>query len=309
MPLPTSEASSKNRLKALLFGDAGAGKTMAAIQMPDPYIIDTESGTDHYIDIIKQNRGAVFQTNSMKKILDIMKMVATEKHPYKTLVIDPFTTIYEMAIDEAEATVGTKFGRHIAEANKLAKRLYNYLTQIDMNIIITAHSKKLYGDKMEVIGNTFDGWKKLDYLFDLVFEIERNRDGKRIATVSKTRIPEFPDQARFQWSYDKLAEMYGREKLERSADQVKLTESTTDDAREIEESVKELQMKLMDMTIDNKHYLDESALAYLRKVVDSAGSTSAEWEQIRSHVIKSMGRIEEIRKKQEAANEKEAINE
>jgi hypothetical protein len=213
------------RLKALLFGEAGIGKTMAAIQMPKPYVIDTEAGTQHYGDIIEKRGGTVFKTTSLEDTIAEVRTLATEKHDYLTLIIDPFTTLWEEAVESAGAEVGTDFGKHFNHAGKSAKRLYSLVSQLDMNVIFSAHSKNLYapGETMKLVGRTYDGWKKLDYLFDLVFHLWRSPEGKRVATVVKTRLStEFPDQASFEWSYDNLAERYGRAKLERTVQQLKL---------------------------------------------------------------------------------------
>ena len=223
MPLRGKKPKEHNlRLKALMYGKAGVGKTTAAIQMPKPYVIDTEDGSTHYGDLIEKSGGVVFQTNSAEEVLKEIRALATEDHDYLTLVIDPFTPLYDMLLDEGERAVGSDFGRHYGYANKQCKRLFNLLTALDMNIIMTAHSKNEYGDAMKVIGETFDGWKKLDYLFDLVFSLERREGGQRIATVRKTRIKEFEDQSKFEWSYGALVEKYGAEKLERKADKIPL---------------------------------------------------------------------------------------
>lgn len=202
------------RLKALLFGSAGVGKTTAAIQMPKPYIIDTEDGSSHYGSMIEKSGGTVFATSSLTDVIDEVRALATEEHEYLTLVVDPFTTLYDTELEEGERKVTANFGRHYGYANKNAKRLYHLISQLDMNVLFTAHSKREYGDEMKVIGETFDGWKKLDYLFDLVFQLER-KFNDRIATVRKTRLSQFPDQSTFKWSYENLVERYGRDKLER----------------------------------------------------------------------------------------------
>lgn len=211
------------RLKALLFGEAGVGKTTAAIQMPRPYIIDCEDGTAHYGKIIEDKGGAVFATNSIEEAITEVRQLMTTKHDYLTLVIDPFTALYDTELDVAEAKVGTEYGRNYGVANKAAKRLYHLITALDMNVVMTCHEKNEYGgsNNRDVVGKKFDGWKRLDYLFDLVFHLSRE-SGKRIATVKKTRIEAFPDQSRFEWSYDALAQRYGRDKIERKATAVEL---------------------------------------------------------------------------------------
>lgn len=211
------------RLKALLAGEAGSGKTTAAIQMPRPYIIDCEDGTAHYGKIIEERGGLVFRTNSFEEVISEVRTLMSTKHPYLTLVIDPFTALWDTELEVGEKAVGADFGRHYGYANKSSKRLYHLLTELDMNVIITAHAKNEYGDNMKVIGKTFEGWKKLDYLFDLFFFLERDKaSGKRIATVRKTRVEAFEDQSRFEWSYNALAERYGRDKLERQVASVEL---------------------------------------------------------------------------------------
>lgn len=209
------------RLKLLMFGPAGVGKTWAAVQLPMPYIIDTEGGTNHYGEKIRESGGAVFQTTDMAEVIDEVRSLMTEQHPYQTLVIDPFTVLFNTLVEEGEREVGSDFGRHYQWANKFCKRLFNMLAMLDMNVIVTCHSKNEYGENMTVHGTTFDGWKKLDYLFDLVIELTKAGQ-KRIAEVRKTRLLEFPDGDQFEWSYAALAERYGFERIEAAVVAVEL---------------------------------------------------------------------------------------
>ena len=85
----------QKRLKALFYGVAGVGKTMAAIQFPRPYIIDTEGSTDkkQYVDAIKKQEGVVFITQDFDEMMEEVKTLLTEKHEYKTLIIDTLTIL------------------------------------------------------------------------------------------------------------------------------------------------------------------------------------------------------------------------
>jgi hypothetical protein len=208
----------EKRLKALFYGSAGVGKTTAAIQFPKPYLIDTEKGAenDQYTKMLQKSGGVVFQTSDFDELMKEVKALLTEKHEYKTLIIDPLTTLYNDLLDKAALKTGTEFGRHYTEANKHIKHLINLLLRLDMNVIITSHSKNEYGDKMNVLGQTFDCYKKLDYLFDLVFEIQK-RGKDRVGLVKKSRIESFPDCETFQFSYDEMAKRYGKDVLERDA--------------------------------------------------------------------------------------------
>lgn len=222
----------EQRLKALFYGAAGVGKTMAAIQFPKPYIIDTEGSTNkpQYVKQIDKVGGAVLMTVDFDEMVNELKELLTTKHDYKTVVIDSLTNLYNDLLEKAEKKVGTEFGRHYGEANKRMKQLLNLLFRIDMNVVITSHSKNEYGTNLTVLGQTFDCYKKLDYLFDLVFEIQKRGD-KRIGIVKKSRIEAFPDTDTFPFSYDEIANRFGRDVLERDAKPQEL--ATQDQVKEL----------------------------------------------------------------------------
>lgn len=208
----------EQRLKCLFYGQAGVGKTMAAIQFPKPYIIDTEGSTNkpQYVRQIEKVDGAVLMTVDFDEMVNEVRELLTTQHDYKTLIIDSLTLLYNDLLEKAEMKVGSEFGRHYGEANKRMKQLLNLLFRLDMNVIITSHSKNEYGKNLAVLGQTFDCYKKLDYLFDLVFEIQK-RGTDRVGLIKKSRIEQFPDGESFPFSYDEIAKRYGREVLERDA--------------------------------------------------------------------------------------------
>jgi len=208
----------EQRLKCLFYGSAGVGKTMAAIQFPKPYIIDTEGSTNkpQYVRQIEKVDGAVLMTVDFDEMVNEVRELLTTQHDYKTLIIDSLTLLYNDLLEKAEIKVGSEFGRHYGEANKRMKQLLNLLFRLDMNVIITSHSKNEYGKNLAVLGQTFDCYKKLDYLFDLVFEIQK-RGTDRVGLIKKSRIEQFPDSESFPFSYDEIAKRYGREVLERDA--------------------------------------------------------------------------------------------
>src|SRR5258707_13993597 len=119
----------QKRLKALFYGNAGVGKTTASINFPRPYLIDTEKGAvnDQYTKTLEDRGGAIFQCLDFDEVIVEIKSLITEKHGFKTLVIDPMTTLYNDLLDKSAAKVGTEFGRHYNEANKRMKHLCNLL--------------------------------------------------------------------------------------------------------------------------------------------------------------------------------------
>jgi hypothetical protein len=222
----------QKRLKALFYGKAGVGKTFASIQFPRPYLIDTERGAenDQYTAMIEKQKGAIFQTFDFDDLLQEVKSLLTEKHEYKTLIIDPLTTLYGDLLDTSEKEVGSQFGKHYGVANKKMKHLLNLLVRLDMNVIITSHAKNEYGPGLQVTGQTFDCYKKLDYLFDLVFRIEKRGDD-RVAYVEKTRVEKFEEGAVFPFSYDEVCKRYGKDILEKDAAPIEL--ATKEDVKEL----------------------------------------------------------------------------
>ena len=233
------------RLKLFMFGPAGVGKTTAAIQFPNSYIIDCEKGTENYDKLVSASGSVVFQTTDINEVLQEVKSLLTEKHEYRTLVIDPITTIYNDLLDKCEAQVGADFGRHYGAANKVMKRLANLIMALDMNVVITAHAKTEYGENLRKLGYTFDGWRQLDYWFDLVVELTK-KGKKRIGKVVKTRIETFPDEDAFEWSYDAIKRRYDVNVLEKEASQVKL--ASPEQVREIKDLLS--LVRLPDGTVD-----------------------------------------------------------
>lgn len=220
------------RLKLFMFGPAGVGKTTAAISFPNAYIIDCERGSENYDKLITACKSVVFQTTDVQDMITEIKALLTEKHEYRTLVIDPITTIYNDLLEKCEAKVGSDFGRHYGAANKVMKRLANLIMALDMNVVITAHAKTEYGQNLAKLGYTFDGWRQLDYWFDLVVELTK-KGKKRYAKVVKTRLEQFPDEDVFEWSYDAILKRYDAGTLEREANVIQL--ATAEQIREIKD--------------------------------------------------------------------------
>jgi len=271
----------QKRLKALFYGAAGVGKTTAAIQFPKPYLIDTEKGAENsqYIKLLNKNGGAVFQTTDFDELITEIKALLTEKHDFKTLVIDPLTTLYNDLLDkyadllrrqskDKDAT-GTEFGRHYGEANKKMKHLCNLLLRLDMNVIITSHAKNEYGNNLVVLGQTFDCYKKLDYLFDLVFEIQK-RGKERVGIVKKTRIEGFNDLEQFPFNYEEIAIRYGKDILEKDAQQEQL--ATKEQVEELKRYIELLKVseEITEkwLTKSNSETFDEMKSEDIQKCID-----------------------------------------
>lgn len=219
----------KKRFKVLWYGPAGVGKTIQALQFPRPYLIDTERGAENeqYVKALESAGGAYMFTNDPDTLIEEIRSLISEEHPYKTLIIDPLTVIYNDLLDTwsqrlatADDPTGTSFSRHKQPADRKIKHLLSLMMRLDMNLIITSHEKAKWekdgsGKPVET-GKTYDAYSKLDYVFDLVMQVER-RGNERVARIVKSRIESFPYLDTIPFSYDEIANRYGRDVLERDA--------------------------------------------------------------------------------------------
>ena len=222
--------------KFMISGESGVGKTFFALDFPKPYLIDSEGGAtrEQYQAKLKKNGGAYFGkeegSQDFKAVIEEVKALTTTNHEYKTLIIDSFTYLYMLEASEAEAKGGSDFGRDKKMANIPTRQLISVLEKCDLNIILICHSKTKWerrGKDIIDAGSTFDGYDKLEYILDLWIEILR---GGKTFNVKKSRITNLIQGDSYPLSYDKFAELYGKETVEREAIPVSLA-SAEDVAR------------------------------------------------------------------------------
>jgi len=207
--------------KIMIFGVGGIGKTWWSLDFPAVYYIDTEAGADrvHYQDKLEKSGGSYFGVEQGSRhfpsVIDELKALATEKHPYKTVVIDSLSKIYNIERTNATEKGGDEFGRDKKEANKPIRRLMNIVDKIDMNVIFVCHELDKWedvGGTRKATGKTFDAYDKLEYEMHLILRVVR-RGTLRKSIVMKTHMEQFPHLSEFDWTFDKFAEIYGRETI------------------------------------------------------------------------------------------------
>lgn len=227
------KSAEPSKPKILIFGKPGVGKTWTSLDFPNVYYIDTEGGADlpHYTDKLKKSGGMYLgiEQGSLDfgTVLEQIQALATEEHKYKTLIIDSITKLFGLEVTKEAERLGDKnaFGADKKPAIANMRRLVGWLTRLDMNVILIAHEKPLWGTdgkgERTEIGVTFDCWDKLEYELHLALNIFKQGDSRK-AKVKKTRLTGFPDASVFNWSYQEFADRYGKDVIEKEVKTITL---------------------------------------------------------------------------------------
>lgn len=280
----TPKAAKPSKPKILIFGKPGVGKTWTSLDFPSVYYIDTEGGADlgHYTDKLEKAGGVYFGIEQgsldFNNVLEQVQALATEDHGYKTLVIDSITKIFNLDIVKEgerleEAKKKNEFGIDRKPALAKMRKLIGWLQRLDMNVILIAHEKPLWGinsngERVE-IGVTFDAWEKLEYELHLCLNII-NAGGNRLAKVRKTRLIGFPDATILPWSYKDFAEKHGKDVMEQKSEKLVLaTPEQLIEIKHLTETVK-LPEGIQDkwLTAANASNFDEMDTDKLQAIID-----------------------------------------
>lgn len=223
------KAAEPSKPKILIFGKPGVGKTWGALDFPSCYYIDTEGGANlpHYTDKLLKSGGVYLGPEDgaldFKTVIEQVKILATTKHPYRTVIIDSISELYNTAIADKQAELSEKhgdkslFGAEKKPAIAAMKQLLSWAKRCDLNVLLIAHSKAEWGndgkgERIE-IGQTFDAWDKIEYALHLAMEITKQGPSRK-AKVRKSRLIGFPDGDSFPWSYEDFSERYGKSVIE-----------------------------------------------------------------------------------------------
>ena len=204
-------------LKLFIYGEPSTGKTFFCTQFKKSYFVDAEEGAkmSKYVENINANKGVLFSTRKFNDLAQELMALSSVEHPYETLVIDPITTIYDDLVEEERERIKkegrrAKISEEYQVANTRFKKMVWLLLDLPMNVVITAHAKKEYGENMNILGTTFDGYKKFAFMFDVVIEAIV-RKGKRIGIVKKSRILDLEPDQEIDFSFQEFSKIYTKE--------------------------------------------------------------------------------------------------
>ena len=234
------ETIKPGHIKGVIYGKYGSGKTFLALSFPSPYLIDSESGATraHYAERLKASNGVYLGVEDGSQdfdvIIDQIKALATETHPYKTLIIDSITKVYNLAIAKEAERLGNKdaFGASKKPAVAQMRRLISWISKLDMNVWLVAHEISEWGlvdGQRAEIGKTADVYDKLLYELDLTLQIRQHSAKRRDALVVKSRLTSFPSNEvivlqdnGIDMCYDEIATRYGKDSIEAKAEPIAL---------------------------------------------------------------------------------------
>lgn len=211
------EVIKESKPKLMISGKSGVGKTFFALDFPAVYYIDVEGGAERkeYKDKLTQSGGVYFGkeqgSQDFNTVIEELKTLATVKHEYRTLCLDSFSKLYNIAAAIAEERVGNDYGKDRKEANRPTRQLMRWLEALDMTVILVCHMKDKWERKngeLTYSGTTFDGYDKLEYDLDLWIEAQKEKSSRRFV-VKKSRISAFPEGETFPLNYSEFAKLYG----------------------------------------------------------------------------------------------------
>ena len=220
------------RLKMLIYGESGTGKTVTSLYFPSPAVIDMDMGTDHYSDKFEFVRIKTTNTDEATKAVD--ELIANPQG-IKTLVLDGISNFWDQLQEKHLKRLRVKKANPNYSLQPLdykglqsdMKAFVNKLLSLDMNIIVTARAKAEYSadasEFMKVIGKKPDGPKDAPFMFDVVLELNFvPGTDERKAKVIKDRTNTLPKE--FEYTYQELVKYLDMKELEREPVQLRASQ-------------------------------------------------------------------------------------
>lgn len=253
------EPTRAGHFKGVFYGRPGSGKTWFSLQLPRPFYVDAEGGAirSQYQERLAAAQGAYLGREdgaaTFDGVLEQVRALATESHGYQTLVIDSITKLWNSELAKEQERLGDKdaFGAYKKPAIRQVRRLLDWITKLDMNVVLIAHEVAEWASvdgKREQVGFLPDVYEKVAYELDLTLRVLSLSQGNRVAQVAKSRVLGFPEGSRFNLqlngvdvSYAQFAERYGKDAIEAASKPIVL--ATPAQVAEIERMLSVVKVK------------------------------------------------------------------
>jgi hypothetical protein len=226
------------KLKVLLYGASGSGKTIAALTWPRPAVVDAEGGSELY----RGRHGfevLVFDTKNVLELEQAIQFVREDGgKSIDTLVIDPITVFYDVLKDAtARQTKDGSLGfREWARVNARMKSVYNALTGLPVHVVVVARESIEYegsGNDMRKTGQKPDSDKALPYIFDFVIRMNPDHRGALVKSRGVDMLQEKRTLPAVNWAaFEPIANLYLQGEQGRHIDDEQQAELLAEDMRD-----------------------------------------------------------------------------
>lgn len=182
-PFQPAEKIAK-KLKVLIYGASGSGKTRAGLTFPRPAVIDTENGTDLYAGRPGVPEFSVLRAKTLSEVESAVAFIREDNgRTFDTLIIDAITVLYDVQKDAAakNGKDGEMNPRLWNRINGRMVALYNSLTNLPVHVVVIARESELYegeGLNLKKTGTKPDADKKIPYMFDFVVRMKADHSGE-----------------------------------------------------------------------------------------------------------------------------------
>jgi hypothetical protein len=182
-PFQPAEKIAK-KLKVLIYGASGSGKTRAGLTFPRPAVIDTENGTDLYAGRPGVPEFSVLRAKTLAEVENAVAFIREDSgRTFDTLIIDAITVLYDVQKDAAakNGKDGEMNPRLWNRINGRMVALYNSLTNLPVHVVVIARESELYegeGLNLKKTGTKPDADKKIPYMFDFVVRMKADHSGE-----------------------------------------------------------------------------------------------------------------------------------
>jgi len=213
MPLAKPASITDARIKLLIWGEPGSGKSRASLTAPSPIVADLEGSTALYSDefdfFLAQPDSRDKRTTSHAGLINVLtdEIAAGEYPDRETLIIDPISDY----LDDLEARLATQFEKAylknvttIADLNavqktkwyafrrdEIRKRL-DKIKALPINVILVGRSRLLWSTladgSLKPTGQAIDAVPILESLMDVVLEMRKSSSGRFEGNISKSRL-------------------------------------------------------------------------------------------------------------------------